>query len=305
MVLPERVITAATFDESLLEQGVDTYLAGQEAAFADLLPGVAKRVIWHGAPETPTAMSVLYVHGFSATSEEIRPLPDLVARALSANLVFTRLAGHGRSGDAMGRASASAWMQDMAEALAVARAVGDRVLVISCSTGGTLTALALREEMARGVAGSVFVSPNFKVRDASSHVLTWPGARWFVPLLAGRDRVNTPRNDRHAQFTAMRYPMVSVLPMAAAVKAAARLRYEDMTVPALFVLDEADEVVDAGQTRRIAARWGGPMREMLVSVGEGDDPSHHVIAGDILSPSMTDGMARGIVDWVRTEIEGV
>ena len=42
----------------------------------------------------------------------------------------------------MAEATASGWMQDMAEGLAAARAVGDKVMVISTSTGGTLAAAA-------------------------------------------------------------------------------------------------------------------------------------------------------------------
>jgi hypothetical protein len=86
----------ARFEPAQLDGGVDAWLAQQEARFDDIVPGTEKRVIWAGAPEVQTDWAVVYLHGFLATSEEIRPVPDEVAAALGANLMFTRLEGHGR-----------------------------------------------------------------------------------------------------------------------------------------------------------------------------------------------------------------
>ena len=84
-------------------------------------PGCEKHVVWAGEPGVRTPVSLLYIHGFSATGQELRPLPDLVAADLGANLHFTRLTGHGQDGAAMGRATLADWTRDMAEALEIAR----------------------------------------------------------------------------------------------------------------------------------------------------------------------------------------
>ena len=47
----------------------------------------------------------------AATSEEVRPLPEDVAKSLGANLYFTRLAGHGRGDLPMSEPSMNDWMQ--------------------------------------------------------------------------------------------------------------------------------------------------------------------------------------------------
>lgn len=166
---------------------LDGWLAAREAEVPDLRPGAAKEIVW-ADPAAParTPLAVVYVHGFSATKAEIRPVPDIVARELGANLHFARLTGHGRTSDAMGEATVGAWFDDVAEALAVGRRIGDRVLVIATSTGGTLAALfAADPEMSRDVAGIAFVSPNFGVQSVGSSLLTLPFARSFVPLVIG------------------------------------------------------------------------------------------------------------------------
>ena len=299
----EPVPLGAQFDPARLEAGVSDYLAAQEARFDDITPGVEKRVVWRpGHEERRTPVSVLYVHGFSATSEEIRPVPDLVAEALDANLVYTRLRGHGRGGAAMAEAGVGDWMADLAEALAVARAVGDQVVAIATSTGATLTAVALRNpQMSEGIGAAVFVSPNFGINDPAAMVLTLPGARYWVPLAAGRERAFEPQNDGQANYWTTRYPTAALMPMAALVHRAARLDYSGVRVPVLFWLSDDDGVVRPDISREIAARWGGAARVQAVRIGPGDDPHAHVIAGDILSPGQTEATALGMVDWLHAQ----
>ena len=295
----ERVQTDIRFDDSRIGPDVEAYLRQAEAGVPKLRAGVEKQVVWAGAAGARTDLVVLYMHGFSATLFEIRPVPDDLARALGANLVYTRLKGHGRDGPAMAEATATGWMEDMAEALAVARQLGDRVLVVSTSTGGTLTALALPEAMAEGVVGSVFVAPNFRVNNPAGFLLTWPGVRLWASYVAGAERVSEPRNTLHSDFSTLRYPIEAVLPMAAAVKAARGLRFEDVTTPALFIFSDADQVVDSSVTRAVAARWGGPAEVFQPQLQVGDDPYAHVVAGDMLSPGQNGPVTERIIAWAR------
>jgi pimeloyl-ACP methyl ester carboxylesterase len=130
-------------------RAVAEILAAREAAFDDITPGAEARVIWAGPPEVQTPLSILYLHGFSASSEEIRPVPDRVAEALGTNLIFARLTGHGRDGDALAAARAGDWVDDAALFIALARKAGERVLIMGTSAGGALAAYAATDpEMA-------------------------------------------------------------------------------------------------------------------------------------------------------------
>ncbi|MEP3332842.1 hypothetical protein [Sedimentitalea sp.] len=120
----EPVDLSAEFELRKFGEGVQVYFESIESRYPDITPGTEKRVVWAGQSETRTPISILYLHGFSATSEEIRPVPDRIAQELGANLVFTRLRGHGRGGEAMAGATVADWMYDLAEGLAAARAKG-------------------------------------------------------------------------------------------------------------------------------------------------------------------------------------
>ncbi|MFZ5962898.1 alpha/beta hydrolase [Thalassococcus sp. BH17M4-6] len=297
----EPVMVDVTFDERLLEGGVDAYLAAQEAQVPGIIPGTEKRVIWSGAAGARTDWAVVYLHGFSATSEEIRPLPDDVARALGANLMFTRMAGHGRDGAAMAEPQVADWMADVAEALAVGRAIGNKVLVIATSTGATFATIAAQDpDMARGVSGMVFFSPNYRIQNPAAAILTWPAVEWWGPLVAGATRSFEPENAQHARYWTTRYPTRALFPMGAAVAHARGLDHTAHTIPALFLFSPEDTVVDPGTTREVAALWRAEATQHIVTVGPGNDPAHHVIAGDILSPGLTAPLTARVLDWVGT-----
>nr|WP_245497472.1 MULTISPECIES: hypothetical protein [unclassified Mesorhizobium] len=97
----------------------------------DIRDGLEKEIIWANPMiHARTPLSIVYVHGFSASKGEVRPLPDEVADQLDTNLFYTRLTGHGQGGAAMADGSVNAWINDYAEALAIGRAIGDKVIVI-------------------------------------------------------------------------------------------------------------------------------------------------------------------------------
>ncbi|MEP5154464.1 alpha/beta fold hydrolase [Planktotalea sp.] len=297
----EKVDLEVSFDASVLEGGVQAHFDKSEAAFDDIVQGTEKRVVWAGAPETKTPVSVVYIHGYSATSEEIRPVPDMLASALGANLVFTRLRGHGRTGQAMAEVTAGDWMVDTLEALAVGRAVGEKVIVVSTSTGGTLVAAAaMREDAMENVAGSIFVSPNFAINSPAAVILTWPAVRWWGPIVAGAERSFETLNEGHEAYWTNSYPTVSLMPMAALVKAVEGLDLGQAKVPALFVISDQDKVVSPSKNREVAEEWGGPSTLKVLNMGESDDPYHHVIAGDILSPGQNNVAADAMLDWANS-----
>ena len=295
----EPVETALRFDPAAIGADVDAYLADTEGRFDDIVEGAEKQIVWafpNSRARTPVAL--VYVHGFSASAGEIRPVPDMAAAALGANLHYTRLAGHGRPEAAMAGPTVQDWIDDVAEAVAIGERLGEKVVLIGTSTGGTLAAVAaLHPDLKDRIGGIIFVSPNFKVKAAGSGMLTAPFARRLVPLLAGAERAFEPANELHARFWTERYPSTALLPMAALVAHARAQVHENATQPALFMFSDADRIVDHTVTRRIVERWGGPAE--IVAMTRSDDPDDHVIAGDALSPSNNGAVADTIADWVR------
>jgi pimeloyl-ACP methyl ester carboxylesterase len=162
---------AVTFDPVAIGDDPEAYLAQSEGRVPNIVDGLQKEIVWaYPASKARTPLSIVYVHGFSASKGEVRPLPDIVARELGANLFYTRLTGHGQDGPAMATASVKAWANDFAEAVAVGRAIGEEVIVMATSTGGGLTiwAAANQPELMDKVKALVLLSPNVGVRAAGA-----------------------------------------------------------------------------------------------------------------------------------------
>lgn len=296
----EPVVTDISFDPASIGEDLDAWVARQDAGVEGVRPETAREIIWaFPVSKARTPNAIAYLHGFSASKGEIRPVPDQVAASLDANLYFARLTGHGATGPAMAEATVEDWINDTAESVAVAERLGERTILVTTSTGGTLAAIAaFHPQLRERIDGIVFISPNFAVKAAGSSLLTAPFAERLVPLLVGAERSFEPENEAHGQLWTSRYPSAALLPMAAAVRHAGTLPFEQATIPALFIFSDDDQVVDAKATRAVAGRWGAPSQMMVV--GESDDPYNHVIAGDVLSPSTTQTVAAAITEWISS-----
>ncbi len=280
--------------------GLDAYLATREAVFDDIVPGTEKSIVWAGKPGETTDLAIVYIHGFSASAMEIRPVPDEIAKTLEANLYFTRLRGHGRGSQAMRTVSVKGWMHDVGEALAIGRALGRKIIVMATSTGGTLAAAAaLDHEAMQDVAGIIFISPNFGLQNPAARLLTLPFARHWVPLLAGEMRESTPRNRLHEKFWTTRYPTIALLPMAAIVAAVDKADFSSVNKPALFYFSQDDKVVRAEKTEAFAKRWGGSVRIVNPVLTGDDDRLAHLIAGNIVSPDQNSFAVQKILTWIK------
>jgi alpha-beta hydrolase superfamily lysophospholipase len=272
-------------------------LQASEAAFTDLRPGTNKGIVWQGADRQRRPWAVVYLHGFSASRLETAPLAEVVGQALGAHVFYTRLTGHGRSGPAMAEALPQDWMADTVEAVRIGQLLGERVLLISCSTGATLATWLGTSALGSLVAAHVFLSPNFGPKDWRAELVNWPGGHRLVLTMAGESRGWVPESEAEALAWTSRYPTRAVFPMMALVKA---VRDSDLTsfqAPVLVHYSEQDQTVSPARIKTAFARLGSPLKQ-LVPVGYSQSKGQHVLAGAIMDPAAVAPMAEGIVRWV-------
>ncbi|WP_428267998.1 alpha/beta hydrolase [Haliangium sp.] len=295
---PEIVLEVETPPVPADPAALDAYLQEAEAALPDIRPGTDKIIAWADpAHKAQTEFSVVYLHGFSATRHELVPVPDQVAEALGANLFFTRLRGHGRSGPAMAEPKVRDWLEDGLEALAIGQRLGRRVIIIGTSTGGTLAVwLATRPE-ARDVHAFVLVSPNFRPKNPLARGLLWPWGKQLALLIQGPERSFEPTDERHAAYWTARYPTEALLTMMALVQVVEDLDLSTVTQPMLLIHSENDQVVD-GPAAAAGFEAMGSAVKRRVTVEDSEDPANHVIAGEIMSPKTTPRVRDTILDFL-------
>lgn len=284
-----------------LPDDLDTWIRAREANETDLRAGDQRRIDWADPVRRHrTPLAIVYLHGFTASPQEISPVPEQVAQTLRANLYFARMPGHGhRNPEALRTPTLSDWINEGIEALAIGEALGERVIVIGTSTGGTLGLwLAAAGKTAKPDA-LIMVSPNFKPRRRFAALLLWPWFARVVPRIVGEWLSWKPVNEAHSAHWNIRYPVAATVPMMQLVVLARELSLNDYAVPTLILRSSRDGIVDPAATDAIYARMpADSTRFQRIDAGEVGDPCQHVLAGRILSPDNTVQTTQQIVDFL-------
>ncbi|SEW41626.1 alpha/beta hydrolase [Chitinophaga arvensicola] len=160
---------------------LNDYVSSREAAHR-LKPDNQARIIWQDSGFHKTPYSVVYLHGFSASQEEGNPVHRNFAARFGCNLYLSRLDGHGiDTSDQLLHMTATGLWEDAKAALAIGQALGDKVILMSTSTGGTL-ALKLAATYPDKVYALVNMSPNIAINDNLAFLANNPWglqlARW-------------------------------------------------------------------------------------------------------------------------------
>jgi len=288
------------------EAPLDEWLARTEqaaAAITPLIPGTQKHIHWYqGRTDSRTARAIVYLHGFSATRQELSPVPEQIADRIGANLFETRLKGHGRLAHALEDVSAEDWLQDAAEALAVGAMIGDRIVLMGTSTGATLALAMAGHPSFKPVTDLVLISPNFGPADGNTEFLTWPGGPWLAYAVVGRTRSWKTRNELQARYWSTAYPMDAVVEMMRLVKFVRAELPLQLDASTLVFYSPADRVLDTGAIVSAFDRIESPRRR-LIAIPDSGDPSNHVLAGDILSPKNNTAMVDQVVEFLGRQRE--
>lgn len=277
---------------------LDRWLAQREAKVAHLRELTAKEVVWANKKPQQTPWSVVYIHGFSASKLETAPLTLQVAQALGANVFYTRLDGHGQGSSELGQATPQNWFADINEAIEIGKLLGQKVVVISCSTGSTLATWFALSERAKDVFAHVFISPNFGPKDKRAEMINWPWGHQLAFAIEGPNRGELSRDNRQNIGWTMVYPTQALFPMMALTK---QVRESDLSTfkqPVLIFYSQSDQVVDP-ELIKSSFEAMGSSRKKLVKVDYSQSENQHVLAGDIFDPNAVPPMVHEIVSWLN------
>lgn len=153
--------------------GIEQYISKKESAHK-IKPDNEARIVWaNDSLKQKTKYAIVYLHGFSASQEEGDPVHRTIARQFGCNLYLARLSQHGiDTSDALLNMTADNLWESAKEAYAIGKQLGDTVILMSTSTGGTLSiqlAAAYPE-----IGGLVMYSPNIAINDSKAWLLNNP-----------------------------------------------------------------------------------------------------------------------------------
>ncbi len=175
-----------------IDNGLEKFIADGEAKHT-IKPDNEARIVWaNDSSKQKTAYAIVYLHGFSASQEEGNPVHRNIAKQFGCNLYLSRLSQHGiDTVDALMNMTADNLWESAKEAYAIGKQLGNKVILMGTSTGGTL-ALQLAATYPE-IAGLVLYSPNIAINDPNAWILNNP---WGLQIarLVKKSKLNTAAN---------------------------------------------------------------------------------------------------------------
>jgi pimeloyl-ACP methyl ester carboxylesterase len=152
---------------------LDRYVADREALHK-LKPDNEARIVWNDSAKKRTEYAVVYLHGFSASQKEGDPVHLRFAKEFGCNLFLARLSDHGvDTTESLMLFTPDRVWNTAKEALAIGEKLGDKVIIMSTSTGGTL-ALMLAATYPDKVDALINMSPNVAINNPAAFLLNDP-----------------------------------------------------------------------------------------------------------------------------------
>ena len=269
-----------------------------------LLTWCRKHIVWSDNEKPKrTAISIVYVHGFSASSGEIRPVPDLIAKALNSNVYYARLSGHGSLDPlALGKCSPSDWIADVQESLYIGQRIGEKVIVIATSFGAALVSECLsRNNMGNKLIGTIYISPCFGIKDWRAYLFQYSWwSKIIFPLIFGRIRVVRSQTRGEFKWWTQIYPVKALSNLVLSVEKIWRSNFLNIKAPNLTIYSVKDRWISIPRIIQFPTRWGGgaTLKHLEVPLRT-DNSGYHVILGDIKSPALNNLGVKIILDWLQ------
>ena len=156
---------------------------------ANLRPDNEARIVWaDSSRKTKTPFSIVYIPGFTASWAEGDPIHKQLAKHFGCNLYLARTHEHGvDSRDALKGLTPANYAGSAEQALAIGKALGEKVVVIGTSAGGMLT-LYLASKHPE-IYGLVLYSPCIAVANPALQLATTPWGRQILEQAMGGEQV--------------------------------------------------------------------------------------------------------------------
>lgn len=181
---PSLIKTKPIVTSNLMQ--LEKQISESEAAVVNIKPDNEARIIWADSIPKKTSYSIVYLHGWSASQEEGDPIHLETAKRYGFNLFLPRLAGHGlKEEEPLLNLTADEYLDSAEKAIAIGKQLGDKVIIMGTSTGGTLGLHFSAGDTA--IAGLMLYSPNIEIFDPTAKLLSKPWGLQIARLVTGDD----------------------------------------------------------------------------------------------------------------------
>lgn len=276
---------------------LEKYVADNEAKHK-LKPDNEARILWfNDSAKEKTKYAVVYLHGFSASQEEGDPVHYEFAKKFGCNLYLARLADHGIDTiNALANYTAEKSWRSAVEAYAIGKQLGQKVILMSTSTGSTL-ALKLCAEFPE-IAANIMMSPNIAINDPNAWMLNNHWGLQIAEIVEGKHRTSDDTTVLSSRYWNHRYSTSSLVQLEELIESTMKeSTFKKVTQPTLMLYyfkdkDHQDPVLKVSAMKRMFTQLATPdslKRQVAIPNAE-----NHVLGSPIKSKD---------VETVKNEVE--
>ena len=255
-------------------------------------PNNEAKIVWADSTHQQTEYAIVYLHGFSASQMEGAPVHENIAKTFHCNLYLSRLAEHGiDTTEDLQNLTAENYWESAKLAYAIGKQLGKKVIIMSTSTGGTLSlqlAAAYPE-----IAGLIMYSPNIAINNPAAPLLNNPWGLQIARLVKGGNYANIAyKNPDYPKYWNTHYRLESTVALQNLVEATmSKEQFAKVHQPSLvlyYYKDEAhqDNVVKVSAIKEMFAEIATP-DSLKKSVAIPNSESHvlgsPIVSKDIVS----------------------
>lgn len=277
-----------TQDLSQLQAGITK----REKAFPNLRWDNERKLGFSSGPQQ-TEYVFVYLPGFSATRKEIFPVVESLAKNFSANYYLTRFPAHGEAPLDYKALKAQGLFDTAYEAIEVAGKLAKKKIFIGTSTGATVLAAALVQDL--DIDAAVFIAPAFELYPTNSWLLSTHIGPLVNRLLIKEIRSWSPKNPEMEKYWNTSYHRNGLIALLQSVEHVRSLDFSLIKKPVLVLYTNNDTVVVNDAILAKFAEMKHP-KKRLVQI----PASNHVLAGEYTSPETTELVIKEIHDWLES-----
>ena len=197
---------------------IEDFVRKKYRAIPNLKPENAGYIRWADSTRRRTEYSILYLHGFSASPMEGDPVHREFAKKFGCNLYAPLLAKHGiEDKESFKDLTPKDLIDSAKEAIAVAQILGEKVIILSCSTGSTLS-VYLTAHNPDAVHAQLLFSPNIDLADRTTDLLTKPWGLQIAQKVTGSAYRHVPLPAPCHPYWTMDYRLEGVVALKALVQ---------------------------------------------------------------------------------------
>jgi esterase/lipase len=245
------------------------------------------RIVWADSTRKKTPYSIVYLHGFSASQKEGDPVHLQLAKEFGCNLYLSRLADHGvDTTDALQLFTADRVWNSAKEALAIGNSIGEKVILVGTSTGGTL-ALKLAAEYPDRVHALINLSPNIAINNPAAFLLNGPWGLQIARMVMGGKYRDTETSAEKSGYWNGKYRLESVVELQELIESSMTQKtFEKITQPSLTLYYyknemEQDPEVKVSAMKQMHSQLSTP--DSLKVEKAMPEAGAHVIGGSLAS----------------------